>query len=374
MKKKIAVILGTRPEIIKLSPLIRLLEKKKRDFFIIHTGQHFSYEMDRLFFKELSLPEPAYRLNIRSKGVTLQADHTGRMLMKVEQILLKEMPSHVFVQGDTNTVLAGALTVSKLGTTKNYTKIHMRLCHVEAGLRSYDRSMPEEINRFITDHFSDHLFAPTRESARTLVREGVPKNRVFVTGNTIVDAVRQNVALLKHAPQAYQNLGLSKGEYFLLTLHRQENVDDAGRLESIFKGIAAVRKYFKKRIVFPIHPRTVKKLKTFRLKPPAGVELIAPVGFLDFLYFEANAGLILSDSGGVQEEACILRVPCVTLRHSTERPETVAVGANVVAGHASASILRAAQKMARVPRNWKNPFGDGRACERMLAITDRGTQ
>ena len=369
--RKIAIILGTRPEIIKLSPVIRYLERFNKDYFIIHTGQHYSYAMDRLFFKELHLPEPKYRLGIRSRGVTMQADHTGRMLIKIEKILLKEMPKVIMVQGDTNTVLAGALTVSKLLTTRNYTHIDMHIGHVEAGLRSYDRNMPEEINRFITDHFSDFLFAPTRLAADTLIKEGIPKNRVHVTGNTIVDAVFENLKLAGKNLKIFRELNLMENNYFLLTLHRQENVDNPKRLRLILKGIERVYKNFNRVIIFPIHPRTVEKLKKFDLSVPRGVRLIQPVGFLDFLSLESKANLILTDSGGVQEEACILKVPCVTLRTTTERPETVKVGANLLSGHQPESILRCAVQLMHKKRHWKNPFGDGRSSERIVRIIEK---
>jgi len=367
LPKKIALVLGTRPEIIKLSPIIRLLEKKNRDYFVIHTGQHYSYEMDRLFFKELGLREPKYRLKIRSKGVTLQADHTGRMLIEVERILLAERPGFVLVQGDTNSVLAGALTVSKLLTTRDYTHIDMRICHVEAGLRSYDRNMPEEINRFITDHLSNFCFAPTAQGKKLLIGEGVPKNRIFVTGNTIVDAVQENVRRAVR-PDCLKKLGLDDRGFFLLTLHRQENVDHRERLRRILEGVARVQKRFGLPVLFPIHPRTVKKLDFFRLRLPEKTYAVDPLGFLEFLYVESRARLILSDSGGVQEEACILKVPCVTLRTTTERPETVQVGANVLGGHDPLKIDHAAQKMMKRCALWRNPFGDGRSAERILKI------
>lgn len=368
--RKIALILGTRPEIIKLSPIIRRLERARRDYFIIHTGQHYSFELDRQFFKDLRLPRPRYRLNIHSHGVTLQAEHTGRMLVAIERILLKEMPGTVLVQGDTNSVLAGALTVSKLVTTRAYTRIDIRLAHVEAGLRSYDRSMPEEINRFITDHFSDSLFAPTKQAADILIREGVPKDRVFVTGNTIVDAVNDNLKLAVPS-SALKRLAVRPRQYALLTLHRQENVDNPARLRLLLEGIGRVGRALGREIIFPVHPRAAKKIAAFRLKLPAGVRTVKPLGFLDFLSVESQADLLLTDSGGVQEEGCILGVPCVTLRESTERPETVAVGANVIAGYQPEKVLGAALRMIGAPRGWKNPLGDGRASERILRIVDR---
>ncbi len=302
----------------------------------------------------------------------MQADHTGRMLIRIEKILLKEMPKVILVQGDTNTVLAGALTVSKLLTTRDYTHIDMHIGHIEAGLRSYDRSMPEEINRFITDHFSDFLFAPTRLAADTLVKEGVPKKRVYMTGNTIVDAVFQNLKLARKNPKILNALGLSEDEdYFLLTLHRQENVDNPERLRRILKGIEAIGRHFGKKIIFPIHPRTVKKLKSFKVRVSERVQLVPPMGFLEFLLLESKAKLILTDSGGIQEEACILKVPCVTLRTTTERPETVRVGGNMIAGFEPNSILRCAKKMITKKGRWANPFGDGQSSARIIRIIEK---
>ena len=361
-KRPVAVILGTRPEIIKMSAIIRLLAKKKRPYFLLHTGQHYSYEMDRLFFKELELPEPQYQLSVHQAPSTGHGHHVGRMLSELENILLKEQPHTVLVQGDTNTVLAGALVAAK---------IHgMKLGHVEAGLRSYDRQMPEEINRILTDHISDYLFPPTPGAVKILRREGIAKEKIFMTGNTIVDAVLQNLAIARKRSAALP-YGLSRDkDFFLLTLHRQENVDDKGRLASILKGLEKVADHFKTPIVFPAHPRTVKMLKHFGLSLPKGVQEHPPAGFLDFLQLEASARLILSDSGGVQEEACILRVPCVTLRTSTERPETVEVGGNVIAGYKPEDILRGAVRMIKKKRTWANPFGDGKASERILRCVE----
>ncbi len=328
---KIAIILGTRPEIIKLSPIIRECERRKLDYCLIHTGQHYSYEMDRIFFDELKLPLPGYHLDVGSGSHGRQ---TGKMLAGIEDILAKEAPGLVYVQGDTNTVLAGALAASKL---------HIRIGHVEAGLRSFDRAMPEEVNRILTDHLSDLLFAPTAASKELLLKEGLAESRVFVTGNTIVDAVRENLMLT--GKKLLPSLGLSPKSYLLSTLHRQENVDDRARLTEIFKGLGLVSGEYGLPVVLPVHPRTRKMIEAFGLKMPENVRLAEPVGFLEFLEAESNARLVLTDSGGVQEECCILGVPCVTLRESTERPETIQVGANVLAGYRSDRILQSARKM-----------------------------
>ena len=367
-KRNLGFIYGTRPEIIKLSSLIALCEKKKLPFFCIHTGQHYSYEMDEIFFKERQLPLPEYKLQIRSKAPYRQGEHTGRMLIKIEEVLLKEMPYCVVVQGDTNSTLAGALTARKISTTEGYTGFRIKVAHVEAGLRSFDRTMPEEINRFMADHLSDFLFAPTANEKKTLLKERVPESRIYITGNTIVDAVKQAFSLAKRNSSILERLGLEKDFYALLTLHRQENVDSKKILAKILKGLSLVGRSSKLPIIFPMHPRTAKMLKKSKLKLPKSVKVTAPTSFLDFLWLESNAALVMTDSGGVQEETCILKVPCVTLRDNTERPETVAVGSNVVAGRDPEDILRASIKMLKSKRKWTNPFGDGNAAQHILDV------
>lgn len=364
----IAIVLGTRPEIIKMSPVIRACERCGEEYFILHTGQHYSYGMDRIFFEELSLPAPAYNLDV---GSSLHGEQTGAILAGVEKVLHTTRTDIVLVQGDTNTVLAGALAASK-----SYVRTGGRqvlVGHVEAGLRSYDRRMPEEINRVLTDHISDYLFAPTESARKNLISEGIPPAKIHVTGNTIVDAVYQNLALAKKKADTVKALGLSRDAYFLVTLHRQENVDDRNRLSGILKGLAAVGRDYGLDVIFPVHPRTEKMIRTFSLDT-AGIRMIPPMGFLEFLLLESQARLALTDSGGVQEEACILSVPCVTIRESTERPETVDAGANIVAGVEPASIKKAADAMMSGKRSWANPFGDGRAGERILDILSGSRQ
>lgn len=360
-KRPVALVLGTRPEIIKLAPVIRHYESAGVDFFIVHTGQHYSFEMDKVFFRDLGLRAPRYQLSVRSKGKS-HGDHTGRMMGAVEAILLKEKPRAVLVQGDTNTVLAGALAAAKIPG--------IRVGHVEAGLRSYDRGMPEEINRVLSDHVSDLLFAPTSGARRILLGEGIPRKKIFVTGNTIVDAVRQNLALAKRKHKDVSRFGVTEKKYFLMTLHRQENVDEKDVLASILEGLRRVLREFRTPILFSMHPRTKNRLSEFGLKLPMGVRSMKPVGFLDFLSLEDRARMILTDSGGLQEEACILGVPCVTLRTTTERPETVEAGANLVAGHDPAGIFRSAQHMFSKKKTWSNPFGDGHAARRIARIVE----
>jgi len=353
---KIAIILGTRPEIIKMSPIIRICEKCNMDYFILHTGQHYSYNLDRVFFEDLELPSPKYILK-DSSGT--HAEETGRMLMGIERILKDEKADIALVEGDTNTVLAGALAASKL---------HIKIGHVEAGLRSNDRRMPEEINRILTDHASDYLFAPTYKAKENLLKEGIDAKMIFVTGNTIVDAVLQNLEIANRKVNALKRLNLIKDGYFPITSHRQENVDDKDRLNKILDGLKLVSREFNLPVLFPIHPRTSKRLTEFSLDIPDEIRFTEPLGFLEFLQLEASAKAILTDSGGVQEESCILKVPCITLRENTERPETIDVGANILAGTDPNRILQSVRYMANKQRDWDNPFGNGKSAENIINI------
>ncbi len=353
----IAIVLGTRPEIIKMSPLIRECEASEQDFFILHTGQHYSFEMDRAFFDDLELPHPWYNLDA---GSASHAEQTGRIMAGIERVLADEKPDAVLVQGDTNTVLAGALAA---------TKLHVRVGHVEAGLRSFDRSMPEEINRVVADHVSDYLYAPTKTAKDNLLGEGISPGRIHVTGNTVVDALRQNLEISKRSGNVLEELGLEPGEYFLVTAHRQENVDSEARLKGILEGLELVHRRYGMPIVFPVHPRTGKMIREFGFAPE-GVSLIRPQSFLRFLQLEANARLVLTDSGGIQEEACILGIPCVTFRDNTERPETLEVGSNTLTGADADKILGSVEKMLSNNNNWDNPFGDGRSAKRIIKLLD----
>ncbi|WOX58352.1 non-hydrolyzing UDP-N-acetylglucosamine 2-epimerase [Methanoculleus receptaculi] len=351
----VAIILGTRPEIIKMSPIIREYERRGDDYFILHTGQHYSYSMDRIFFEQLRLPDARYNLNV---GSGLQGEQTGKMLGQIERVLIDEKPHAVLVQGDTNTVLAGALAAVKL---------HIPVGHVEAGLRSNDRRMPEEINRITADHVSDYLFAPTGESQRNLRNEGISKEKIFVCGNTVVDALFQNLSISEEAIDPLKELGVRSGGYFLVTAHRQENVDDPGKLSDILEGLERVATEYAMPVIYPMHPRTKKMMEQFRLQ--AGpVRCIEPLDYLSFLQMEKHAGLILTDSGGVQEEACILRVPCATLRENTERPETVAAGANILVGTDPGTIMEGVRIMMERERVWQNPYGDGTAGRKIVEI------
>jgi len=354
--KKIGIILGTRPEIIKMSEIITLCEKRNLDYFIIHTGQHYSYNMDKAFFENLELPNPKYNLNV---GSGTHGEQTGKILARVEQVLLKEKPSIILVEGDTNTVLAGALAATKLG---------IKVGHVEAGLRSFDKNMPEEINRILTDHVSDYLFCPTEQSKEMALREGIDLDKIYVTGNTIVDAVIRNKKLAMKKSKILKNLDLDKGKYFLVTAHRQGNVDFKENLKKLLSALEKIYRKYKVPMVYPVHPRTKKRMKEFNLKTPKGVRLIEPLGYLDFLKLESNAKLVLTDSGGIQQEACTLKIPCVTLRENTESPETVEVGSNMIVGLETDKIFKSINQMLEKNNDWRNPFGDGNASNQIIEI------
>jgi UDP-N-acetylglucosamine 2-epimerase (non-hydrolysing) len=352
---KVAVVVGTRPEIIKMSPIIRQCEQNGVDYFIIHTGQHYSYNMDQVFFEDLELPRPKYHFTV---GSGFHGEQTGKMLTEIEKVLINETPDVLLVEGDTNTVLAGALAAVKL---------HIDVGHVEAGLRSYDRIMPEEINRVLTDHISNFLFAPTEQSKQNLLNEGIDENKIFVTGNTIVDAVNQNLELSNKKTNVMERLRLTHNNYFLVTTHRSENVDDKERFQGILSGLQDLQKKFQKQIIFPIHPRSRKKMDEFGLSAE-GITFVEPQGIFDFLQLENHAKLILTDSGGVQEEACILGIPCVTLRKNTERPETIEVGLNMLAGTQPDDIVDAVSMMVHRTGMQENPFGSGTSGSTIMKI------
>jgi UDP-N-acetylglucosamine 2-epimerase (non-hydrolysing) len=353
---RFSVVLGTRPEIVKMSPIVRELQRQGDHFDLVHTGQHYSFDMDKVFFRDLELPDPTVNLEI---GSGTHGAQTGKMLAGMEKVFQDTSPDMVLVQGDTNTVLAGALAAVKMD---------IPVGHVEAGLRSFDRSMPEEINRVLVDHISSLLFAPTTVSADNLRAEGIPDERIFVTGNTIVDAVRENLRLATEKGNALRTLGLSKGRYILATLHRQENVDSMERMKGILSGMDLVVRETGQQVLWPMHPRARKNLEAFGITVPDGVRTIPPIGFLEFLQVEGNASLALTDSGGVQEECCILGVPCVTLRDNTERPETVQVGANVVVGSDPRRIVEGARRMIGNRGGWSCPLGESGAGVRIVDI------
>jgi len=344
---KIAIVTGTRPEVIKLSPVIRACQEKGLDFILINTGQHYSYEMDEIFFNELKLPKPDYNLQV---GSGTHACQTGKIMCGIEKLLKAEMPDCVLVLGDTNTTLGTSLAASKL---------NIKIGHIEAGCRSYNRMMPEEINRIVTDHISDYLYPQSEMVKKILLGEGIPGEKIIVTGNTVVDAVFQNISIAEESSEILNRLTLTPGNYFLMTLHRQENVDNPERFQKMLRGVGAVSEKYGIPVIFPVHPRSRKMLEENSIRVPSGIRCIDPASYLDFLMLESNARLIMTDSGGVQFEACVLKIPCVTLRDETEIPESVYVGANKIAGSEPESIMDSVDEMLKRDRNWENPFGEG---------------
>ena len=355
----IMVVAGTRPEAIKLSPLIQSLQKLGVDTILAWSGQHYDYELSEVFFKQLDLPKPDVNLHV---GRGSHAEQTGKAMIRLEKTIAQYKPSLVVAEGDTNTVVTVALTAMKT---------RVPFAHLEAGLRSYDRTMPEEINRIVADALSELLFAPTKLAFTNLTHEGIPLRKIHLTGNTVVDVVikhkdtasRTGIELLK-------KLETSSCEYLLLTLHRQENTDSLCRLSNIVKALLQLSK--KHKIVFPMHPRTKERLQTAgmyeTLKRKKNLILIPPQGYFEFLGLLMHSLVVLTDSGGVQEEALTLGVPTVTLRYNTERPETVLYGINVVAGTEPKSVCtlteRQIQKSAQLRNSVKerlNPFGGGNA-------------
>lgn len=327
-------MVGARPQFIKLSPLSKELRKKHREI-VLHTGQHYDYELSRIFFSQLSIPKPDYNLGI---GSDQHGAQTGRMLKGIEEVLLFEKPDLVLVYGDTNSTLAGALAGAKL---------KVPVAHVEAGLRSFVKSMPEEINRVLTDHVSSLLFCPTPTSVKNLRKEGITKG-VYLTGDVMFDSLRANLAVAEKKSKIIKKLGLKEKQFYLITIHRAENTDDEGNLRKIAQILADLDR----KTVFPVHPRTRKRLSEFGLLEGLlardDLLLADPVGYLDMLVLEKNARCVLTDSGGVQKEAFFLRTPCLTLRDETEWVETVKSGWNHMVGSDQEKVTRALRKLDRL--------------------------
>ena len=350
---RVLSIVGARPQFIKAAPVSRALRRVAQEV-LVHTGQHYDRNLSAVFFDELHIPEPDYNLGVGSGSHGRQ---TGQMLIRIEEVLLKERPDWVLVYGDTNSTLAGALAAVKL---------HIPVAHVEAGLRSFNRMMPEEHNRVLTDHASDLLLCPTQTAVDNLAREGVVRG-VHLTGDVMYDAVLYNIALAEQRSDILARLGLTPGGYALVTAHRPRNTDNPDRLRAIIAALEEIGESLP--VVFPVHPRTRRALAALPPAhlPPANLHLIEPVGYLDMLMLEKHARLIITDSGGVQKEAYMFRVPCLTLREDTEWPETVAAGWNLLLGADRAAIVRAAHEFR--PTGDPPPlFGDGHAAEHIAAL------
>jgi UDP-N-acetylglucosamine 2-epimerase len=347
---KIVSVVGARPQFIKASTVSRLLSLRHQEM-LVHTGQHYDPLLSDIFFSELELPPPDYHLGV---GSASHGKQTAQMLERLERVLLKERPQRVLVYGDTNSTLAGALAAAKLD---------IPLAHIEAGLRSGDRAMPEELNRILTDHCADLLFCPTQTAVANLAREGI-NNGVHLVGDVMCDSLLTRTDGLDTRP-ALERLALSPREYVLVTVHRAANTDDPRRLRSILDALATLGLP----AVFPAHPRAVRAMSGARLAPPPNVRAVEPVGYGDMLALEKEALCILTDSGGMQKEAFLLGVPCVTLRDETEWPETVECGWNVLAGSDAERIV-AAVKRPR-PTGPRPPvFGDGRAAEKIVRVLE----
>lgn len=347
---KIATIIGARPQFIKCAPVSREIRKENKEI-LIHTGQHYDYGMSGAFFEELSIPKPDYNLSIGSGS---HAEQTGRMLIAIEEILTKEVPDLVLVYGDTNSTLAGALAASKL---------NISVAHIEAGLRSFDRSMPEEVNRVMTDHISDLLFCPTQTAVDNLLREGITRG-VYLVGDVMVDSLLCNRELA-HKSDILIRLGVSEGGYYLATVHRAGNLNDKQNLESIMAALSSLNKP----VIFPLHPGTRKYLNHYGISAGENIQIIEPLPYLDMLSILSHAAAVLTDSGGVQKEAYILKIPCITLRKNTEWVETVEDGWNVLAGVDSDTILAAVRTVTDCRgRRHEERFGDGKAAEKIVGI------
>ncbi|GHO82749.1 non-hydrolyzing UDP-N-acetylglucosamine 2-epimerase [Dictyobacter formicarum] len=350
---RFASIVGARPQFIKIAPVSALLRQHHEEV-VIHTGQHYDYMLSAHFFKELSIPEPDYFLEC---GSGTHGAQTARMLAAIEQVLMKEQVDWVLVYGDTNSTLAAALAA---------TKLHIPIAHVEAGLRSFNRTMPEEVNRIVTDHISDRLFCPTETAHKQLLAEGITQG-VSVVGDVMYDTLLHvQPRLADQAHMLLATLGLTPHNYILTTVHRAANTDDAATMQAI----AYALNKLEMPVLFPVHPRTKACLHRYHIQWEPFVQLIEPVGYLDMLALQYAAYRILTDSGGIQKEAFLLGVPCVTLREETEWIETVQSGWNILAGSNWQNILNAVARPKPQPPQ-SNPFGRGDAARRIVQSWQR---
>ena len=357
MKRVISVV-GARPNFMKVAPIDRAFKKYSDtvEHLIIHTGQHYGAKMSDAFFQELEMPKPAVFLGISSGS---HAEQTARIMVEFEKALLEVKPDLVIVVGDVNSTIACALTAVKL---------HIPVAHVEAGLRSNDRSMPEEINRLATDAICDFCFVTEESGMKFLKTQGFPEDKTYFVGNTMIDS--QHFALQKaDRSNILQETEIEKGKYVLVTLHRPSNVDEPEQLKSILKVVGELSE--KRDVIFPIHPRTRKNIDSFGLNELLkNVKFIEPQGYLDFLALMKNADFVLTDSGGIQEETTALQIPCITVRKTTERPVTVEVGTNILIEPTPEAMKTAIDDMLTKPRKQGQipPLWDGRAAERITEI------
>jgi len=349
------MVAGARPNFMKIAPLMKALAGDRDfDITLIHTGQHYDDNMSGQFFRDLGIPEPQFHLEV---GSGTHAQQTAEIMRRIEPELEKLHPTAVIVVGDVNSTAAAAMVAKKLG---------IDVIHAEAGLRSFDRSMPEEINRIVTDSIAD-LFLVTEESGRVnLLHEGVPAELIHLVGNLMIDSLRQNLERAQSSEIA-DKLSVRGRPYGVVTLHRPANVDDPAALAEILAALGTIADTLP--LLWPVHPRTRARLADSNLSIGSGIRLLAPLGYLDFLSLEAGAALVLTDSGGIQEETTVLGVECLTLRDNTERPVTVELGTNRLAGTRKATILAAWEEMKRSSREKQiPPLWDGRAGERSREV------
>ncbi|OYT56921.1 MAG: UDP-N-acetylglucosamine 2-epimerase (non-hydrolyzing) [Desulfurococcales archaeon ex4484_217_2] len=353
----VAVIVGTRPQNIKLYSLVKMLERGNVDFYIVHTGQHYDYGLDRMFFEELGLPEPRVYLGV---GSGTHGYQVATIVLRLEKYFIGEKPSLVIVPGDTNSALGGALASVKLG---------IPVAHVEAGLRSRLPFMAEEVNRVLIDHMSDILFAPTIYAYENLLREGVDVSKVFLTGDVMVD----NIVMLRNEIERVQN-EFSDLEYAYVTIHRAENTDNPARLKGIFEGLRVIAESFDLKIVFPMHPRTRIRARKYGLEKilsHKNIHVLEPVSYLKSLRLQKDSKIVITDSGGVQKEAFVFKKPTITLRETTEWVETVEYGWNILTNPVKKDIVKAVQEAMEAKPINVDPYelyGGGKASLRILRI------
>ncbi len=354
---KVMSIFGIRPDWSKGCTVLDALDKERGiDHVIAHTGQHYSYNLDKIFFDQLGIRKPDIHLDVGSGS---QGQQMARIIERSEAAILKEKPDIVLVLGDSNSSLA-ALAAAKL---------NVKVAHIESGMRSFDWRMPEEKNKRIIDHISWFLFAYTYFQRENLLMERISYRKVFMTGNPSVDVIARFKDEARDSG-ILKKLGVTANDYFLVTCHRAENVDDPNELGKILRALALVVKRHKKKMVWPLYPRTRKSIKKFGYSIPQGVIVTEPLGFMEFLGLEMDAACAISDSGTVQEECCILNVPCVTIRMSTERPETIELGSNIVTGTDPKKIVDSVERMIHASRDWEHPYGEN-VSAKMVGIMKR---
>ena len=361
MKKRILIVAGARPNFVKIAPLMREFDKHRKHFevLLVHTGQHYDFEMSDVFFRNLRIPNPDIYLNVGSASHAIQ---TAKIMVAFESVVLEQKPDLIIVVGDVNSTLACSLVASKLG---------IKIAHVEAGLRSFDRDMPEEINRMVTDSLSDYLFVSERSGLKNLKSEGVNPEKVYFVGNVMIDTLSANLQIVDQS-DILNKLGLTVNKYSVLTLHRPSNVDSHKALTEVFDILNSISREIK--IIYPIHPRTKKMINEYnfsgRFEKLHNLLIVEPLGYVDFVKLVKESKFVITDSGGIQEESTFLRIPCLTVRENTERPITVAKGTNYLVGRDKTKILSCVKKILNgrskkgsIPELW-----DGKTAERIIGI------